>query len=92
MEIDEKTGKISLSHKDTMPKPEGYEERPPRREGGNASRNGQRRNDGHRAPQNKNSAPKPKATAPEVKEEKKPEPVKQEQKEEKGGFFSKIFK
>ena len=93
MEIDEKTGKISLSHKDTMPKPEGYEERPPRREGG--QRNGQRRSDGR--PPHRSSAPRPKAAeikeapAPAVKEEKKPEPVKDEKKEDKGGFFSKIF-
>ena len=94
MEIDEKTGKISLSHKDTMPKPEGYEERPQRREGGNGQRGGQgqRRNDTHRAPQNRNNAPKPKASATEVKEEKKPEPIKETPKEDKGGFFSKIFK
>ena len=98
MEIDDKTGKISLSHKDTMPKPEGYEERPQRREGGNGQRSGQRRNDNHNRPQNHTSAPKPKEepaqqSAPsEVKEEKKPEPVKETQKEDKGGFFSKIFK
>ena len=96
MEIDEKTGKISLSHKDTMPKPEGYEERPPRREGGNAPRNTARRDGGNRPPQNRNNAPRPKPQAKPVEEVKKPEPKKEEPKaqpkEEKGGFFSKIFK
>jgi polyribonucleotide nucleotidyltransferase len=55
--IDEKTGKIKLSRKALLPKPEGYEEekpnRGPRREGGNGGgeRNrGPRREGGDRGP------------------------------------------
>ena len=45
-EIDPKTGKMRLSRKDLVPKPEGYVERPerPRREGGDR---GPRRDGGH---------------------------------------------
>ncbi|MCU0433840.1 MAG: polyribonucleotide nucleotidyltransferase [Bacteroidia bacterium] len=38
IEIDEKTGKFRLSRKVLLPKPEGWQERPPRREGGNNNR------------------------------------------------------
>ena len=100
MKIDEKTGKISLSHKETMEKPEGWEERPPRREGGNGgNRNGGNRQGGSR-PQHKHGGehkyPAQKQEAkPEVKAEpvpvaKKEEPAPQKT-EEKGGFFSKLL-
>ena len=97
MKIDEKTGKISLSHKETMEKPEGWEERPARREGGN---NGGPRNGGNRQggngqrprPNGDYKKPEPKPEAP------KAEPVPVEKKEEaapakddKGGFFSKLL-
>ncbi len=50
-EIDPKTGKMRLSRKDLVPKPEGYVERPerPRREGGDRPR-GPRREGGERGP------------------------------------------
>jgi len=38
LEIDEKTGKFRLSHRVLEEKPEGYEERPPRRRGGESPR------------------------------------------------------
>ncbi|MGL5892764.1 MAG: polyribonucleotide nucleotidyltransferase [Bacteroidia bacterium] len=38
IEIDEKTGKFRLSRKVLLPKPEGFQERPPRREGGSSNR------------------------------------------------------
>lgn len=38
IEIDEKTGKFRLSRKVLLPKPEGWQERPPRREGESGSR------------------------------------------------------
>ena len=38
IEIDEKTGKFRLSRKVLLPKPEGFQERPPRREGGSNNR------------------------------------------------------
>ncbi len=102
LKIDEKTGKISLSHKETLPKPEGWEERPPRREGGNNGHrpngsqrrdynggNGNRRPQGQRPTQESAPAPKP---APEPKPEVKAEPVTPAPKaEEKGGFFSKLL-
>lgn len=90
MEIDEKTGKISLSHKDTMPKPEGYEEkpeRPQRRDNHDGGRRGDRPQ--HREP-NKNFEQK-KQEKPAPAEEKKPESV-QSDNDDKGGFFSKLFK
>ena len=107
MEIDSKTGKISLSHKDTMPKPEGYEERPPRREprhdgnhGGN--RGGRRPEHSGSRPHNnggyqrqEQSAPKhdvPKAEPVKAESAPTPEPAPVEKHEDKGGFFSKIFK
>ncbi len=94
MKIDDKTGKISLSHKETMEKPEGWEERPARREGGNqgGNRNGGNRQGGQR--------PRPNGDykKPEHKPEVKAEPVPVEKKEEapakaedKGGFFSKLL-
>ena len=103
IEIDDKTGKISLSHRDTMPVPEGFEEKPQRREGG--QRGGQKRNDHHK-PSGNHPRPerKPQEPKAEVKEEPKPEPkpeskpepkaepVKTGDKGEKGGFFSKIFR
>ena len=99
MKIDEKTGKISLSHKETMEKPEGWEERPqPRREGGN---NGGNRNNGNRQGGNGgNRGPRPNgdykkpAPKPEVKAEPAPAPVEKKEtpkQEEKGGFFSKLL-
>ncbi len=98
MKIDEKTGKISLSHKETMEKPEGYEERPQRREGGNGGQRPPRNNGGnkpqhkyggeHKYPQH-HDAPKPQ---PKAQEEVKPEPVQEAPaKDEKGGFFSKLL-
>ncbi|QZE14346.1 polyribonucleotide nucleotidyltransferase [Halosquirtibacter laminarini] len=49
VEVDSKTGKLKLSRKALLPKPEGYKERPPRnnREGGNRRENG-----GNRRPKN----------------------------------------
>ncbi|MBR4715605.1 MAG: hypothetical protein IKP34_05455, partial [Bacteroidales bacterium] len=59
--IDEKTGKLKLSRKALLPKPEGYEEekpaRGPRREGGNGGgdRNrGPRREGGDRGGERRN--------------------------------------
>lgn len=50
VEIDAKTGKLRLSHKATLPKPEGYVERPPRENGnrreGGGDRGGDRRGGG----------------------------------------------
>lgn len=48
VDVDSKTGKLKLSRKVLLPKPEGYKERPPRnnREGGN------RRDGGNRRPKN----------------------------------------
>ncbi len=40
VEIDQKTGKLRLSRKATMPKPEGYVERPPREDGDRGDRRG----------------------------------------------------
>ena len=104
IKIDDKTGKISLSHKDTMEKPEGYEEHKerPRREGGrggnyrdnNNRGNGQRRpSNGGRPHQNndyKRHEEHHSAPAEEKTEtpEIKPEPPKHD---EKGGFFSKLL-
>ena len=42
VDIDAKTGKFKLSHKVLLPKPEGYEERPPRPERGPRSERGDR--------------------------------------------------
>ncbi|MBE7015942.1 MAG: polyribonucleotide nucleotidyltransferase [Ruminococcaceae bacterium] len=101
MEIDEKTGKIGLSHKDTMPKPEGYteEKREPRPQ--NRNSNGGQRRDGNRPPRQNDNYKKPEAPAPvaeaPVAEAPKAEPIpaqeapKAESKEEKGGLFSKLF-
>jgi len=38
IEIDEKTGKYRLSHRALLPKPEGYEDEKPRRNGGDRNR------------------------------------------------------
>ncbi len=43
LEIDSKTGKYKLSHRVLIPKPEGYVERPPRRERGDRPERGERR-------------------------------------------------
>jgi len=51
MEIDTERGRVSLSRKELLPKPEGYEERPPRM-GGAFRSNGPRR-DGGRPPMRK---------------------------------------
>ena len=98
MKIDEKTGKISLSHKETMEKPEGWEERPQRREGGNnGNRNGGNRQGGNGSrPQHKYGgehkypAQKPEVKAEPVPVEKKEEKAP-EKTEDKGGFFSKLL-
>jgi len=87
MEIDEKTGKISLSHKDTMPKPEGYEEKSERPE--RPRRDNHERNDRPRQHQNRSFEDRKPAPKAEKVEEPAPVEVKEE---EKGGFFSKIFK
>ena len=50
-DIDPKTGKFKLSHKVLIPKPEGYEERPPRAERGPRPERGPRGNNNH-APRN----------------------------------------
>ena len=99
MKIDEKTGKISLSHKETMEKPEGYEERP--RNNGNYhrdnNRNGQRRpNNSNRTYNNEyrhNDRPnfKEQPVKEEVKPEIKAETPSENKTEEKGGFFSKFL-
>lgn len=57
VDIDPKTGKFKLSHKVLLPKPEGYEERPPRAErgprpergdrGSRGNNHGPRNNNGH---------------------------------------------
>ncbi len=57
---DPKTGKLRLSRKVLMPKPEGYvepekRERPERREGDRERRGGNRREDGDRRPRNGNN-------------------------------------
>ena len=51
VDIDPKTGKFKLSHKVLIPKPEGYEERPPRAERGSRPERGPRGNNNH-APRN----------------------------------------
>lgn len=51
VDIDPKTGKFKLSHKVLIPKPEGYEERPPRAERGPRPERGSRGNNNH-APRN----------------------------------------
>lgn len=55
VDIDSKTGKFKLSHKVLLPKPEGYEERPPRperapRPNGNGNGRGPRQDRGDRSP------------------------------------------
>ncbi len=55
VDIDSKTGKFKLSHKVLLPKPEGYEERPPRperapRPNGNGNGRGPRQDRGDRGP------------------------------------------
>ncbi len=52
LEIDPKTGKYKLSHRVLIDKPEGYQERPPRRERGDRPRpeRGERRDRGERRP------------------------------------------
>lgn len=47
VDIDPKTGKFKLSHKVLIPKPEGYEERPPRAERGPRPERGPRGNNNH---------------------------------------------
>ena len=47
VDIDPKTGKFKLSHKVLIPKPEGYEERPPRAERGPRPERGSRGNNNH---------------------------------------------
>ncbi len=94
MKIDEKTGKISLSHKETMEKPEGWEERPKREQGprNNGPRNnGNHHNNGQR-PQHKYGGEHkyPRDTKPEVKPETAEAP-KAEPKPEEKGFFSKLL-
>ena len=101
MKIDEKTGKISLSHKETMEKPEGWEERPqPRREGGNngGNRNGGNRqggNGGNRGPRPNGDYKKPEHKPEAPKAEPKPAPVEKKEEpkteEKSGGFFSKLL-
>ncbi len=49
LDIDPKTGKFKLSHKVLLPKPEGYQERPERRQhGGDRRDRGERRDQGRR--------------------------------------------
>jgi polyribonucleotide nucleotidyltransferase len=50
IDVDPRTGKFKLSRKALMPKPEGYQEKPPRenREGGNRDRGGDRGDRGPR--------------------------------------------
>ncbi len=97
MKIDEKTGKISLSHKETMEKPEGWEERPARREGGNNGprNNGNRQggNGGNRGPRPNGDYKKPEPKQEAPKAEPKPIEKKEEPKQEEksGGFFSKLL-
>ncbi|MDD6735820.1 MAG: S1 RNA-binding domain-containing protein, partial [Clostridiales bacterium] len=111
MEIDESTGKISLSHKDTMPAPEGYEERPqkrePRRDGNRSGNRSSNHSSGHsehqgnrqhtseyKKPEQTAAKQEPKAAPKQEPASPKPEsqPIQAEKHEEKGGFFSKIFK
>ena len=54
--IDEKTGKLKLSRKALLPKPEGYEEEP-RNAGGNNGR-GPRRDNGNRGPRHEGNGPR----------------------------------
>lgn len=66
-EIDEKTGKMRLSRRELLPKPEGYVERPERPAGERRERhgdrnnrrpnNGERRGNGEHAPRNNNEQP-----------------------------------
>ena len=44
MEVDQRSGKFRLSRKVLLPKPEGYEERPPRNDRGGSDRGGSRGN------------------------------------------------
>lgn len=54
VDIDPKTGKFKLSHKVLIPKPEGYEERPPRAERGPRPERGPRGNNNNHGPRNNN--------------------------------------
>lgn len=55
VDIDPKTGKFKLSHRVLIPKPEGYEERPPRAERGPRSERAPRgNNNSNHAPRNNN--------------------------------------
>ncbi len=51
LDIDPKTGKFKLSHKVLVPKPEGYQERPERRQHGGDRRDRGERRDQNRRPQ-----------------------------------------
>ena len=51
LDIDPKTGKFKLSHKVLLPKPEGYQERPERRQHGGDRRDRGERRDQNRRPQ-----------------------------------------
>ncbi len=51
LDIDPKTGKFKLSHKVLIPKPEGYQERPERRQHGGDRRDRGERRDQNRRPQ-----------------------------------------
>ena len=64
VDIDKRTGKLKLSHKALLPKPEGYveperRERPPRREGGGFRRDGDRRSDRSDRPERRSFSPAP---------------------------------
>ncbi len=52
--VDEKTGKLKLSRKVLLPKPEGYVERPPRENRGGDRRGGDRRRDDRRGGDRRN--------------------------------------
>ncbi len=71
LDIDPKTGKFKLSHKVLLPKPEGYQERPERRQHGGDRRDRGDRRDQNRRPQyhnRDNNEPQADNGQPEVQE------------------------
>ncbi len=71
LDIDPKTGKFKLSHKVLLPKPEGYQERPERRQHGGDRRDRGERRDQNRRPQyhnRDNNEPQADNGQPEVQE------------------------
>jgi polyribonucleotide nucleotidyltransferase len=70
--VDPKTGKYKLSRKALIPKPEGYEERPPRREEGGDDR-GPRRDDRDRGPRRDDRGPRRDDRPREPREQRPPQ-------------------